>query len=162
QPGAYQSADANPATYTVFNPNGSTTALATIRDFTQAQCEADGGGIGRLLNTANPTNNECFFRYTPYYNFLEKETYTRGYMEANVDFTHHQRFHFEINYAKTDNPYVRTPPALANGGTRATETRPQGSTLGTYNIPYQQQLYDAQGNPTTTVLNPFAVEFYNR
>jgi iron complex outermembrane recepter protein len=109
-----------------------------------------------------PTNNECAIRYTPSYNFLEKETYTRGYLEANFDLSDSQEIHFEVNYAKTDNPYVRTPPTLGNGSTRATETRPQGSTLGAYNIPHQISVYNAQGVATGTVINPYTNEFYNR
>lgn len=161
-PGAYQLSDSNPATYTLFNPNGSTTALAAIRDFTPEQCRAAGGELVRLLNTAMPTNNDCAIRYTPSYNFLEHETYTRGYLETNFDLTDSQRIHFEMNYAKTDSPYVRTPPTLGNGGTRATETRPAGSTLGTYNIPYQISVYNAAGTVTGSVINPYANEFYNR
>jgi iron complex outermembrane recepter protein len=161
-PGAYQLSDANPATYTLFNQNGSPTAVAAIRDFTQAQCQAAGGELVRVLNTAS-TSNECAIRYTPSYNFLEHETYTRGYLETNFDLTDTQSIHFELNYAKTDNPYVRTPPTLGNGGTRATEARPAGNTLGTYNIPYQIPVYNALGTTvTSTVTNPYANEFYNR
>ncbi|RYG37224.1 MAG: hypothetical protein EON93_03945, partial [Burkholderiales bacterium] len=160
-PGAYQQTDSNPANWTLFNPNGSTTALATIRDYTPAQCNAAGGELLRLLNTSS-TSSDCAIRYTPFYNFLEKETYSRGYFETNYDLDDNMELHVELQYAKTDTPRFLTPPVLSNGATRATETRPAGSTLGAYTVPYLQTLYNANGVATGTVVNPLANEFYNR
>lgn len=167
-PNAYLGSDSSPSNWTLYNTNGSATPVATLRDYTRAQCQAADGDIARFLNTASPTTflvppDDCLIRQRRSYDLVEKELDWKGYFESNFDLSETQRLHVELQYSKVDNPQIRTPPTIANGGGRATEGRPSGATLGAYSVPYAIPLYNTAGVATgATAINPNAQEFYNR
>lgn len=170
-PGNYGNTPSNPTQYV---PVGTTTA---IRDYTPASCTAIGGVIrGTYDNTATvgplssttATANDCAQPLTQLFDLINEEVYTRGYLEYNSDISNSMRFHFELAYAKTENPNIKT-------GTQAPSSGNVAQTSGTaaYSIPYRVPTYSPTGAPLVAncagavipvgcVQNPFVQEFYDR
>lgn len=155
-----------PANWGLFNNNPSNyynagAAFASIRDYTTASCHAIGGMLASELNTSS-TSGDCAVYLPPYFNLIDEEIYTRGYLEYNSDLNDSSEFHFELAYAKTENPNIQVGSSLPSGGNRALDTA-RTSAIGLFQVPYSQQTYTAAGVATgTSYTNPYAVEFYDR
>lgn len=170
QPAGWTVFDSNPGSYYLTTPTAPATTPSTtpVRDYTVDSCHAIGGMIGSELNnslTAASINaNDCAVWLPPYFNLIDEEKYTRAYFEYNSDFNDHQRFHFELAYAKTDNPNVQAGNSLPNGGKRATATNTfPAFANGAFTVPYTQPIYNAAGAVVgTSGANPYLVEFFNR
>jgi iron complex outermembrane receptor protein len=166
-----------PAGWGLFNNNPSNyynagAAFANIRDYTTSSCNAVGGQIASSLNSAlntsgtggAPASNagDCAIWLAPYFNLIDEEIYTRGYIEYNSDLNDSSEFHFELAYAKTDNPNIEVGSSLPSGGNRALDTA-RTSAIGLFQVPYSQTTYNTAGVATgAAYINPFAAEFYNR
>jgi len=166
-----------PANWGLFNNNPSNyynaaTAYSNIRDYTPGSCRAIGGEIANVLNNSlntsgtagAPASNQldCAINLPQYFNLIDEEIYTRGYMEYNSDLNDSSEFHFELAYAKTSNPNIEVGASLPSGGNRATDTL-RTSAIGLFQVPYTQPIYNAGGTAIgTSAPNPYAVEFYNR
>jgi iron complex outermembrane receptor protein len=98
--------DVNPVQYTTTgsNPTGYVLGAATINDFNQASCNAIGGYSRQA--------SQCYFAYTPFYDFINEETKIRVYSEYNSDLDENTEFHVEASYAKIDDPSVVAAPTL--------------------------------------------------
>lgn len=160
-----------PAIWTVWNSNPSNyynqaAGYANIRDYTPDTCRAIGGELSGVLNNSlAPTAsnfNDCAIYLPQFFNLIDEEEYIRGYLEYNSAVSDTMDFHFELSYAKTTNPNIKSGPSLPSGGVRATDTL-RASLIGGFQVPYSQPTYNAAGQSTGQIfVNPFAEEFYNR
>jgi iron complex outermembrane receptor protein len=173
QPANWTVFDSNPGTYYTWNPATNTTT-GLIRDYTVDSCRTIGGEIGSTLNTALNTSgaggtpavnaSDCSLYIPPYWNLIDEESYYRGFLSYDMDFSDTQQIHFELAYGKTDNPRIMAGNSLPNGGKRATATNTIAAfPNGAFTVPYTQAIYNAAGVQTgTSAPNPYVVEFFNR
>lgn len=141
-PTQYTTQGANPTPY--FLPSG-----ATAPDFTQDSCNAL-GGFSRAAG-------ECYYGYTPFYDFINEETNLRAYAEYNSDLNENTEFHVEMSYAKTDVPSVIAAPTLFP---TASHRAVAGATSqATANLP--TRMFQVPIN-YLGVRNPFVDDFYTR
>jgi iron complex outermembrane receptor protein len=141
-PVQYTTTGSNPIGYTL--PSG-----ATALDYTPASCNAIGGysrGAG-----------QCYFAYTPFYDFINEEEITRVYSEFNTELNDSMEFHVEASYARTSDPSVIAAPTLFPNATHRAVlgTNVAASLVGGARM-FQIPIVNAG------VRNPFVDDFYRR
>lgn len=149
-PTQYLAFSSQPASYYLpgIAPAGATGTR--VNDYTASSCRAVGG--------VQPNGTaECYYYYTPLFNFIDETENTRLFASGNFHVTDSTNVRFELGYSRTEVPETWAAPTLPPDPTR----RGAAGTLGvcafsTFLCEFQIPI------SVNGVQNPFVAEFYAR